>query len=180
MLAAVLVCVVTHSVVFELARLCVAAWVVAAACLAAAIAVFSGLQMSFISQGSLKLEKLDPYLHDSVPALLASNGRNAEVRAEAGRIDCIASDTRADVSNAARREMRDAIGGGGVHDVLLAGVARLGAQRATLLRVHNVGLRAGLRGAIMHGAVSVAGFVAISGFVSEGLGFGDSVSQLTI
>lgn len=139
--AAVLVGVVADGAGLEAAGARVAAGVRGAVGLAAAVAVLA-------------------VLDDAVAALVAGDGGDAAVGGEAGRVDAVAADAAADVADAAGGEVRDALGGGGVHDVLFAGVAGLRVERAALLRGDHVGLGAGLVGAVVHGAEGVAGLMA--------------------
>jgi hypothetical protein len=103
-LTAGLVAVVADGVAAELARPGVAALVVAAGFIPATIAVFA-------------------FFDDAVAALLTRDERDALVDGETVGLDGVAADGGADVANGAGGEVGDAIAGGGVHDVLLAGIA---------------------------------------------------------
>ena len=138
--AAVFVGVVADGAGVELARRRVAALVGAAAGGPAAVAVFA-------------------FLHDAVAALVARDGGDALVVGEAGRLDAVAQQGRADVADGAGAEGGDAGAGGGVHDELGAGVAGGAAEGAALLRADRFAVRAGLSVAVVHGAEGVPGFV---------------------
>lgn len=138
--AAVFVGVVADGVVLEAAGGGVAAGVVATLGLAAAVAVLA-------------------LFDDAVAADGLADGGDAAVVCEARGLDAVAQQGGADVADGAGREAGDALGGGGVHDVLLAGVAGGAAERTARLRVDRVGIGAGAGGAVVDGAVRVARLV---------------------
>jgi hypothetical protein len=102
--ATVLVGVVADGVVLVLAGRGVAAAIVAAAFCATAIALFIAFD-------------------NTITALLASDGLHVSVVAQAVRLDAVAQESTADVTDGAGREFVNARRAGGVHDVLSTGVA---------------------------------------------------------
>ena len=138
--AAVLVAVVADGVVLEPTRGCVAAGVVAARAGPAAVAVLA-------------------FFDDAVAAHGVADGGDAAVVGETAGVDRVALQGGADVADGAGRESSDALCGGGVHEVLGAGIALGAAQRAALLRVDRVWVGAGGVCAVVDGAVRVARLV---------------------
>lgn len=140
--AAVLIRIITYSPSAELTRRRLAARIIAAPFRAAAIALLA-------------------FLDDAVAAHLPADGRDVAVVGEAVALDAVAAEGAADVADRAWGEARNAAGRRRVHDVLRAGVAGAGGERAALLRRDGVGGAAGVGGAVVHGAEGVAGFVAV-------------------
>lgn len=95
-------------------------------------------------------------LDDAVAALLAADGLHLPVVRQAIRLDRVTADGAANVADRTRAEVSDPLAGGGIHDVLLTGIARTGAERAALLGIDNVGVGASFRRAVMDGSKSVA------------------------
>lgn len=79
---------------------------------------------------------------DSIAALLLGNDGDATVVDETLSIDGVAGETAADVADGARGEVIDAVGGGGVHDVLATGITAARAELAALLGLDEGGVLA--------------------------------------
>jgi hypothetical protein len=140
LVAAVLVGVVADCARLELARGRIAAGVATTAIRTATITLLA-------------------FFHDAIAALLSTDGSDTLIRAEALRVDTVAAHSCTDIADTAGREVGDALSGGGVHDVFLAGVAGGGTQRAALLSVDGAAVGAGLSGAIVYGAEGVTSLV---------------------
>lgn len=152
--AAIFIGIVADGVILELACRRIAAGVAAAALGATTVAVFA-------------------VFDDTIATLVAGDSDDAFVRGQTCRVDGVAAEGRADVADAAGGEMGDAVGGEGIHDVLFPGIAGLSVERAALLRIDGVGIRAGLRRTVVDGAESVAGLVGDD--LPLGGGLGDDV-----
>lgn len=138
--AAVFVGIVTDSVVFEAARVGIAAAVRAALLLAAAVA----LLITF---------------YDAVTAALAGNGGDVAIVGEATRLDAITTKRRADVTDSAGREAGDARGGGRVHEETLLCIAGPRVQGTAFLGADDFRVVALIGGAVVNGTVRVARLV---------------------
>ena len=138
--ATIIVGVVAYGVVLELACCRVTALVISASGCAAAIAVFA-------------------LFNDTVATLLAGDCSDALVVCQACCLHAVTANGRANVADGARREFRNALAGGRVHNILLAGITSRGAERTTLLRTDGCFVCTSLGGAVVDGSKSMASFM---------------------
>jgi hypothetical protein len=138
--ATIFVGVVAYGVVLELACCRVTALVISTPGCAAAIAVFA-------------------LFNDAVATLLTGDCSDAFVVCQACCLDAVTANGRANVADGARRELRNALTGGRVHNILLAGITSRGAERTALLRTDGCFVCTSLRGAVVDGSKSMASFM---------------------
>ena len=138
--ATVIVGVVTYGVVLELACCRVTALVISASGCATAIAVFA-------------------LFNDAVATLLAGDCSDAFIVCQACCLDAVTANGRANVANGARREFRNALTGGRVHNILLAGITSRGAERTALLCTDGCLVCTSLGGAVVDSSKSMASFM---------------------
>lgn len=147
--AATVVRVIADGVVHEFASRGIAALVAATTLGSATIAIFA-------------------LFDDAVAALGTGNGDDAFVVGKTGGVDTVTANSRANVADATKTELRDATPSGGIHDVLRSCVTCRAAKRTTLLRVHRVAVVARLTVTVVNSTESV------SSLVSDDLPFGGS------
>jgi hypothetical protein len=138
--ATIFVGVIAYGVVLELACCRVTALVISASGCAAAIAVFT-------------------LFNDAVATLLAGDCSDTFIVCQACCLDAVTANGRANVADGARREFRNALTGGRVHNILLAGITSRGAERAALLRTDGCFVCTSLGGAVVDGSKSMASFM---------------------
>lgn len=156
--AAVLVAVVAHSVLLELARLGVAAGVVAAACLATTIALFIALDYA-------------------VAASLAHDSLDIAVVRQTGALDAVSPQSGTDVTHAAGGKLVVASRGRRVHDETAASIACPGVERTTSLRPDDILSLTESVVAVVHSAKCVSRFVGDNLPLLVGRDAGDEVGS---
>lgn len=137
---AVFVGIIADGVAFEGAGCCVAAVVVATAFFATTITFFLALD-------------------DAVAALLAGDGLDVSVVAQAISVDCVVANSAANVADGTLGEAFNAWSARRVHDESCIGITSLGGQWTALLSGPRVGLAACGGIAVVHSTESVTSLV---------------------
>jgi len=96
---------------------------------------------------------------DAVATLLTGDCSDAFVVCQARCLDAVTANGRANVADGARREFRNALTGGRVHNILLAGITSRGAERTALLRTDSCFVCTSLGGAVVDGSKCMASFM---------------------